>query len=160
MRKLTALRANHPSFANLDVFSGEVVPSNGRKDIEWIRPDGQEMTEGDWNNPQNHILAYVINGRNAEVSPNKASQGCKDDDFMVLMCGNTYGFVDFKLPKAPNGQSWQLVFDTTGKHKHLNENGTYTLEPYSYVVLTSKQKERQNENMYTAVQLKQSARGR
>jgi glycogen operon protein len=160
MRKLTALRAEHPSFANLDVFSGEVVPSNGRKDIEWIRSDGQEMTDGDWNNPQNHILAYVINGRNSEVSPNKASQGNKDDDFMVLMCGNTYGFVDFKLPKAPNGQPWQLVFDTTGKHKHLNENGTYTLEPYSYVVLTSKQKERQNENMHTAVQLKAAARGR
>ena len=47
VRKLTALRAKHPSFANLDVFTGKIVPSNGRKDIEWIRADGNQMQNED-----------------------------------------------------------------------------------------------------------------
>lgn len=138
VRKITALRSSHPSFANLDVFSGSFIPQTNRKDIEWIRPDGQEMQTSDWHNSQNHILACIINGRNGEISRNPSSKNNQDNDFMILMCGNTYGFVDFKLPQAPNKQPWQLVFDTTGEHKKLNPDGTYTLEPYSYVLLSSK----------------------
>ena len=145
IRRLTALRANHPSFANLDVFSGDIVPSNGRKDIEWIRPDGGEMEVCDWQNHTNHILACVVNGKCGEVSKNKDSRQNTDDDFMILMCGNTYGFVDFKLPTPPNKGKWELVFDTTGEHKKINDNGTYTLEPYSYVLLKSKKHERINQ---------------
>lgn len=140
IRKVNTLRASHPSFSNLDVFSGEKVPSNGRKDIEWIRADGNEMEAGDWQNPYNHILACVINGNNGEVSRNPKSKNNRDDDFMILMCGNTYGVVDFKLPTAPNKSQWEVVFDTAGKDKKINENGTYSLEPYSYVLLTGKRK--------------------
>ena len=67
---------------------------------------------------------------------------------MILMCGNTYGFVDFKLPKAPNGGKWELVFDTTGEHKKICDNGLYTLEPYSYVLLTAKNKTYENERTF------------
>ena len=145
IRKLTALRAQHSVFANLDIFSGETVPSNGRKDIEWIRPDGQEMQQGDWNNQINHILACVINGQSGEVSKNPDSRKNSDDDFMILMCGNTYGIAEFKLPSAPNKQQWELVFDTAGKHKKINDNGTYSLEPYSYVLLISRKPDKAKE---------------
>ena len=64
---------------------------------------------------------------------------------MILMCGNTYGVVDFKLPTPPNGKGWQVVFDTAGDKKKIAENGTYPLEAYSYVLLTSKQDTRANE---------------
>ncbi len=148
IRKVTSLRTSHASFANLDVFSGEIVPSNQRKDIEWIRPDGQEMQTHDWQNSSNHILACIINGKNGEISKTKESKANIDDDFMILMCGNTYGTVDFKLPTAPNGQKWQLVFDTTGNHKKINDNGTYTLDAYSYVVLTSKKTNNERLNIF------------
>ncbi len=144
IRRVTAFRAEHPIFANLDIFTGEHVPSNGRKDIEWIRADGQEMQENDWNNPYNHILACVINGNGSEVSKNPQTLKTTDDDFMVLMCGNTYGVVDFKLPKAPNGNRWEIVFDTAGSGKKINENGTYSLEAYSYVLLKSPKKAKEN----------------
>lgn len=144
IRKITAFRAEHPSFANLDVFSGEIVPSNGRKDIEWIRSDGKEMQEWDWNNPSNHILAYVINGKGSEVSKNPQTKKKTDDDFMVLMCGNTYGVVDFKLPKSPNGNKWEIVFDTAKKGGKINDDGTYSLEAFSYVLLKSPKNSPQN----------------
>ena len=64
---------------------------------------------------------------------------------MILMCGNTYGVADFKLPIPPNKQKWELVFDTTGKHKQINDNETYSLEPYSYVLLISRDFDKTNE---------------
>lgn len=157
VRKLTALRATHPSFANLDVFTGQTVPSNGRKDIEWIRADGNQMQDYDWNNPTNHILACVVNGKNASVSPNPKSDKKSDDDFMIMMCGNTYGFVNFRLPTPPNKQQWELLFDTTGKHKKINDNGTYTLEPYSYVLLISRQNQPEKIKQHTALAKKNGA---
>ena len=123
----------------MNIFSGEISPSNGRKDIEWIRPDGQEMQLDDWNNPSNHILAYIINGNNDKSS--KTITPTCDDDFMILMSGNTFGVVDFKLPPPPNKQKWELVFDTTGKHKKINDDGTYSLDAYSYVLLKSHKNE-------------------
>ncbi len=150
IRKVIALRSAHSSFANLDVFTGNIVPSNGRKDIEWIRPDGREMEINDWHNSQNHILACVINGRNGEISENKQSHQNKDDDFMILMCGNTYGVINFKLPPPPNSGSWSVVFDTANSRKKINEDGTYSLEPYSYVLLTSKS---ENSNTRTPLNL-------
>ena len=138
IRKTTALRLAHQSFSNLDVFTGQIVPSNGRKDIEWIRSDGNEMQLSDWHNAQNHILACVINGCSGEISADKLAQKQSDDDFMILMCGNTYGVVNFKLPMAPNGEKWSLVFDTAGKNKKINDDNSYDLEAYSYVLLTAK----------------------
>lgn len=159
IRKLTALRAKHPVFANLDVFSGAVVAENGRKDIEWIRADGQEMQDGDWNNQYNHILAYVINGKGSEVSKNPQTPKTTDDDFMVLMCGNTYGVVDFKLPTPPNGQKWEVVFDTAGEGKMINKNGTYALEAYSYVLLKSPKKDMQNTRQTNALSMAKQKNG-
>lgn len=140
IRRLTALRSQHPSFANLNIFSGEVLPSNNRKDIEWIRSDGQEMQVDDWHNPTNHILAYIINGNCGENSKKTKSKTI-DDDFMVLMCGNTYGVVNFKLPPPPNKQKWELVFDTSSKSKKINDDGSYSLDAYSYVLLKSSKNE-------------------
>ena len=78
------------------------------------------------------ILETIFSGDNQDVET--LSRYARD-----------YGFVDFKLPAAPNKGKWELVFDTTGAHKKINDNSTYTLEPYSYVLLTSKKHERGNE---------------
>ena len=78
------------------------------------------------------------------MSKNPESKNNSDDDFMILMCGNTYGVVDFKLPTPPNGKNWQVVFDTADTDKKIAENGTYPLDAYSYVLLTSKQDSRDN----------------
>jgi hypothetical protein len=61
---------------------------------------------------------------------------------MILMCGNTYGTADFCLPTSPNGQPWNVVFDTSGSNRQISEENHYTLEPYSYVLLTSRRPER------------------
>ena len=32
------------------------------KDLAWLRPDGEEMTDAEWNDPGNHVLGMLIRG--------------------------------------------------------------------------------------------------
>ena len=140
-KRLSAFRASHPLLSSLDSFSGKDV-GNGRKDIEWIRPDGQEMTTSDWDFPYARTLAYVINGRGANVSPNKESYGKIDNDFLIIMSGNESGAVAFNLPKPPNGERWQRVFDTSIKGANdeidFHKGDEYKIEPYAVAVFSCK----------------------
>lgn len=141
-RKVLALRKKHPIFANLDNFSGNFVAETGRKDIEWIKPDGKEMEHQDWNCDYARTLAYVLNGQGGKVSPNSDSKNNVDDDFLVIHSGNVDGNVAFNLPKPPNGSNWQLVFDTGNQNKNLDkkfaENEVFEINPYAVAVFTCK----------------------
>jgi len=133
IRKLHALRQKHPVFNNLKLFTGEVVAQNGVKDIVWLRPDAQEMEPQDWNTPYAKTGAYLLNGSSPQAGGN-------DDDFMIMVSGDDYYTVDYKLPKPPSGTDWQLVFDSSQhgfvKDEHFYKSGDiYALKPFSFVIL-------------------------
>ncbi len=48
-RRLIAVRREHPVFRRRSFFQGRPVRGSGVKDILWLRPDGQEMSDDDWN---------------------------------------------------------------------------------------------------------------
>ncbi|MFV0626826.1 MAG: alpha-amylase family glycosyl hydrolase [Alphaproteobacteria bacterium] len=129
VRRLNALRQNHPALNDLHVFTSNVNPENGRKGVEWMRPDGTEMEGHDWNVGHARTLAYVING--------KASDD--DMDFMVLTSGD-FSSVDYKLPKPPSGEKWNVVFDSSdvsADKKEYDKGEAYNLKPFSYVLLSN-----------------------
>ena len=141
--RLNAFRKKHPIFTDLSLFDGQKVAANGAKDITWLRPDGQEMEAQDWRCGYAKTGAYMLNGSN-----NKGIS--KDDDFLILVSGDNYHTVDYKLPQPPHGGDWQLVLDTSKEAFNdtlevCKSGETYALKPYSYVILTHKNgKERLN----------------
>lgn len=134
--RLNAFRQRHPVFTDLQLFDGKIVEGTGAKDITWIRPDGKEMETADWNCGYAKTGAYMLNGAAGKGRPN-------DDDFLILVSGDNYHTVDYKLPSPPGGGKWQLVFDTAqgefAKQVQIHSPGSsYSLKPYSYVILTRK----------------------
>ena len=129
VRRLNALRQNHPALNNLKLYTDRVCEENGRKEIEWMRPDGKEMEGHDWNVGYAKTLAYVINGKANE----------DDADFMVLTSGD-FSDVNYKLPIPPSGEKWHVVFDSSDKSadkQEFEEGSEYKLKPFSYVLLSS-----------------------
>ncbi|NIR46464.1 MAG: hypothetical protein GWN99_18585, partial [Gemmatimonadetes bacterium] len=43
-------------------FSGRPVGATGVKDLIWLRPDGMEMSEADWHDPENRVLGMLVPG--------------------------------------------------------------------------------------------------
>lgn len=129
VRRLNALRQNHPALNNLRLNTDRVCEENGRKEIEWVRPDGREMEGHDWNVGHARTLAYVVNGK---ASGDEA-------DFMVLTSGD-FSDVNYKLPQPPSGEKWHVVFDSSDKSadkKEFETGSEYALKPFSYVLLSS-----------------------
>ncbi len=61
--RVAALRAAHPVFRRQRFFQSRPIRGSGVGDIAWLRPDGQQMSDDDWNGGHAQSLAIFLNGR-------------------------------------------------------------------------------------------------
>ena len=61
--RLAALRAAHPVFRRQRFFQGRPIRGSSIDDIAWLRPDGQQMTDEDWNAGHARTIAIFLNGQ-------------------------------------------------------------------------------------------------
>jgi isoamylase len=107
--QLSAFRAAHPIFHRAKFFQGRPILGNTLKDINWLRADGQEMKDPDW---QEHVLSLgvILCGDDIGLETFEG-QSVTDDTF--YLCFNSYHEgVIFCLPGDPI-VSWQRVIDTS-----------------------------------------------
>ena len=62
-RRVIALRQTEPVFRRGDFFVGDEVDGSGLPDVMWLRPDGGEMEQEDWDRGDAHALGVFLNGR-------------------------------------------------------------------------------------------------
>ena len=55
-----AIRHAHPIFRRRHFFRGAPVKEGAPKDLMWLRADGREMTEQDWQNVHNKVLGALV----------------------------------------------------------------------------------------------------
>jgi glycogen operon protein len=107
-RRLIAFRAEHPIFHRPKFFQGREVIDH-LKDISWMRPDGVEMEERDWNNPHTRAFGVLLCGDDMGVTTFEG-QPMRDDTFYLIFNAH-HEAVSFLLPgKAP--VMWQLLINT------------------------------------------------
>jgi glycogen operon protein len=62
-RLIFAIRATNPVLRRRGFFDGHELSGTGLKDVAWLRPDGQELTDLDWHDPRTHVLGMLIHGQ-------------------------------------------------------------------------------------------------
>ena len=100
-RRLIAFRREHPGFRRRRWFQGR--PIRGTVDIGWFRPDGGEMTDGDWHSGFARAVGMFVNG-DAITSRDTRGQKVVDDSFLVMFNGGDDA-IDWSLP-PPWGKRW------------------------------------------------------
>ncbi|MBC3786398.1 glycogen debranching protein GlgX [Spirosoma utsteinense] len=102
--QLTSLRREIPLLSRRKFF--------GNEQVAYMRPDGQEMTEDDFNNPHTHCLALFIDGLRVDE---QTEDGQAIGDEQLLWILNAYwDDVPFMLPKiGRKTSSWEVVVDTS-----------------------------------------------
>ncbi len=112
-RHLIRLRRAHAVFCRRRFFQGRSVRGLGRDglvDIGWFRPDGVPMSNADWNSGYARSIAVFLNGH-AIPDRDRRGQQVLDCSFYLLL--NAWREpLDFILPEARWGRSWELVLDT------------------------------------------------
>ncbi len=108
---LSALRHAHPVFRRRRFFAGRPVSGSEAADLVWLRPDGQPMTDDDWETAYARSLGVFLNG--SELPERDARGQPVVDDFFLLFLNAGDDGVDFVVPKGEYGESWVLDLDTS-----------------------------------------------
>ena len=107
-RKLIAFRAEHPIFHRPKFFQGREVIDH-LKDINWLRPDGVEMEEKDWNNQHTRAFGVMLCGDDMGVATFEGAP-IRDETFYLVFNAH-HETVPFTLPGKPS-VTWQLILNT------------------------------------------------
>jgi isoamylase len=107
--RLTRLRAEHPIFRRQRFFQGRPIRGTNMEDIGWLRPDGQPMTDDDWDGGTQTLMIY-LNGRGI---PDRDELGRQvvDDSFLLLFNAH-HEDLEFTLPDESYGNGWETALDT------------------------------------------------
>jgi isoamylase len=125
-RALVELFRQHPIFRRRKFFQGRKIRSSGVKDLTWFRPDGQEMSDEDWQEEYCRCLGLRLAGDAIEEVDQQGNR-IVDDTFLLLLNAH-HEPLPFSLPGAPkNAAGWELVLDTretaASQEKRLVEGG-------------------------------------
>ena len=132
-RQVFAIRAENPVLRRRTFFRGEVVEHRGLKDLTWLRADGSEMSEADWQSPEARALGMLINGDATDETDDKGEPIKGDTMLLLVNAGDTA--VDFALP---TGGPWRTLIDTACDPETPAPAGGYPVKPCSLVLLTLK----------------------
>jgi isoamylase len=136
-KRMIRLRKTHPILRRRDFFEGVAV-GEGRKDVAWLKPDGNEMTPEEWEKEFARSLGMRLDG---EQIPETDDHGraLRDDSFLVLFNAH-HDAIEFKLPDPGPATAWRTEVDTafdTGEPapELAAPSGSYPLKGRSLVLL-------------------------
>jgi len=104
---LIALRTQHPTFRRHRWFQGRTI--RGTDEIAWLRPDGESMSEADWQAGFVKAVGCYLNG-DAIHATDERGRGLRDEDFLILFNASEHT-LEWQIPVS-FGAAWELVLDT------------------------------------------------
>jgi glycogen operon protein len=138
-----ALRKAHPVLRRRRFFAGDARHGGQSSvgDIEWLRPDGHLMDEGDWNSGFARSLMVFLNG-DAIPELDHIGRRVVDDHFLLLFNAHSEP-ISFVMPPKAFGSDWLIRLDTgTGEvdpadKKPWRARSKHTIQAHSMVVLST-----------------------
>jgi glycogen operon protein len=119
---LISLRREFPVLHKRKFFQGRRIWGSDIQDIRWIRPDGQDMTEQEWNTSFVRAIGMLLNGQAMVDEYDEKGERIKDDVVFLLINGH-WESIDFTLPGKTNEPDWEVLVDTNfGKPDESLEN--------------------------------------
>ena len=110
VQKLAHLRRSHPTLRRRSFFQGRRIVGPDVKDIVWLNPDGQEMSDAEWGQAFARCLGMYLAGRALEEQ-NERGRALVDDDLLVLLNAH-HEVIPFALPTFNGSTLWNTVIDT------------------------------------------------
>jgi isoamylase len=93
------LRRTNKAFRRESFFTGTWLPDRSRKDVTWLRPDGEEMTESDWHDTGRRVIGLLFGDEQRDP-----------DDRLFLMYLNAHDAeLTVVLPPKPE-ERWELLY--------------------------------------------------
>ena len=122
VQRMINLRKRHPVFRRRHFFQGRPIKGADVKDVLWLSPPGNEMTEEEWRDSSVHSLGMFLSGQGLDETDERGRK-VSDTDFLVLLNPH-YEDVAFTLPAFRPTSRWMAWMDTS------RENGLRPADTY------------------------------
>jgi len=137
-RLLTRLFHRHPVLRRRKFFQGRQIRGSAVKDLVWLRPDGKEMSDEDWNDWHTRCLGLQLAGDAIEELDVRGKRIV--DQTLLILLNAHYEPIPFILPAHQAHEQWGEVVDTreaTGRRRQrrLHGGAVYDLEARSLALL-------------------------
>ena len=103
------IRREHPVFRQLNYFQGLPVNGNGQKDLTWFGPEGIELTDETWDNPQLHTLGMLLAGQLR--SRDSWGRAIEDESFLLYLHAGEED-TSVVLPPLADGAGFRRILDS------------------------------------------------
>jgi isoamylase len=125
-QRVIRMRHEHPVLRRRHFFEGRPLRGSEVKDVAWLKPDGSEMTEQEWEQDFARCLGMYLAGEGL-LETDERGRRLVDSDFLVLFNAH-HEQIEFTLPQFAPDSRWLVVLDTTHDNG-LSRSGVY--EPQS-----------------------------
>ncbi|MBW3662866.1 MAG: glycogen debranching protein GlgX [Actinobacteria bacterium] len=110
-RELLRIRREHPTFRRRGWFEGRPLHGEEVEDIAWFTPEGEQMSDDDWNHARARSMQVFLSGESM-ARPDRRGQRITDDSFLILFNAHPEA-VTFTIPDGTWAKSWELMLDTS-----------------------------------------------
>ncbi len=136
VRELLRLRRAEPVFRRRQFFQGRAIHGAEIKDLYWIKPDGGEMNEADWQAGHANCLGLVLPGDQIEELGDNGER-ITGDTFAMLFNAH-HEPIAFRLGARRRDISWRCEIDTSrpgATPRSFAQMATFPLAARSLAVL-------------------------
>jgi glycogen operon protein len=130
------LKRQQPVLHRPKFFQGRPIRGTGVKDIVWLGPAGDEVSDEHWEAGFAHSLGVLLAG-DAIGDVDERGERLVGDTLLILFNADS-DKIDFTLPPHETAEQWELLFDTAAdspERAEFNEADAYSLQARSLAVL-------------------------
>ncbi|HSI65413.1 MAG TPA: glycogen debranching protein GlgX [Candidatus Saccharimonadia bacterium] len=110
VRGLLLLRKTQPVFRRRRFFQGRPIHGGDIKDLYWIKPDGTEMNDADWNSGYARSLGMALPGDQIGETGMQGER-IEGDSFAILFNAH-HEQISFRLGARKRDVTWMCLLDT------------------------------------------------
>ncbi len=107
-RQLINIRRRHSMLRRGRFLSGAYNEHLDVRDVSWLTPTGEEMSQDNWHDANGRCLGVLLDGR---AQPTGIRQRGTDATLLLVLNAHDNG-VSFRLPQVIGGSSWLRLVDT------------------------------------------------
>ena len=116
-RKLIATRKAFPILYRSRFLVGSHNEELDVKDVTWLSPSGEEMTDEQWQDENAKCFGMLLDGRAQETGIKRRGS----DATMLLVYNAHHDVVNFTFPAVTDGLSWLGLIDTNRPDAQMAE---------------------------------------
>jgi isoamylase len=107
-QRMIAIRKSQPMLRRGRFMTGAYNEELDVKDVTWLTPDGDEMSQEHWEDPNTRCFGMLLDGRAQPTGIRRKGT----DRTLLLVLNAHHDVVNFTLPEIVGGRRWNCLVDT------------------------------------------------